>query len=63
MCLFLLLSAGVFAQTGNVYGKVIDGLWHDAGDPLKYIIAVVDTALESEEYGPAVADYLKNRLQ
>lgn len=50
-------------QTESVYGKVIDGLWHDAGDPLKYMMAVVDTALESEEYGAPFAEYLKNRLQ
>jgi len=50
-------------ETEAVYGKVIDGLWHDAGDPLKYIMAVVDIALESDEYGEAFADYLKNRLQ
>lgn len=47
----------------TVYGRVIDGLWHDAGDPLKYMMAVVDIALESEEYGEVFAAYLKNRLQ
>lgn len=47
----------------EVYGRVIDGLWHDAGDPLKYMMAVVDTALESEEYSEAFGAYLKDRLQ
>lgn len=56
-------SINELAQTDEVYGQFIDGVWHDTGDQLKYLKAVVDSALESSEYGEAFADYLKNRLQ
>ncbi len=55
-------SINELAQKDVVYGKFIDGIWHDTGDQLKYIKAVVDVALESEEYGQALADYLQKRL-
>lgn len=56
-------SINELAQIDAVYGQFIDGIWHDTGDQLKYLKAVVDVALESDKYGEAFADYLKNRLQ
>lgn len=56
-------SINELAQTDAVYGQFIDGIWHDTGDQLKYLKAVVDVALESDKYGEAFASYLKNRLQ
>lgn len=50
------------AETGEVYGYFVEGVWHDTGDQLKYIKAVVDMALESDEYGQELTDYLKSRL-
>lgn len=50
------------AQQGKVVGQFIDGVWHDTGDQLKYIQAIVDMALESEEYGADFAKYLRHRL-
>ncbi|MEO6109868.1 MAG: UTP--glucose-1-phosphate uridylyltransferase [Candidatus Saccharimonadales bacterium] len=50
------------AKNGELYGLFIDGVWHDAGDQLKYIQAVVDLALESEEYGDELRTYLRDRL-
>lgn len=50
------------AKTGGVTGRFVEGVWHDTGDQLKYIQAIVDMALESEEYGKPLAAYLKNRL-
>jgi len=55
-------SINDLAQSDEVYGRLIDGVWHDTGDPLRYIQAVIDLALESKEYGPALAVYLKDRL-
>lgn len=55
-------SINELAQTDAVYGQFIEGIWHDTGDQLKYLKAVVDVALESDIYGEAFADYLKNRL-
>lgn len=55
-------SINELAQTDEVYGQFIQGVWHDTGDPLKYLKAVVDIALESNEYGDDFAEYLRNRL-
>lgn len=56
-------SVNELAQQGKVFGCFIDGIWHDTGDQLKYLKAVVDVALESDEYGGAFAEYLRNRLR
>lgn len=50
------------ANMGGLYGYFIDGVWHDTGDQLKYIQAVVDLALESDDYGSELTEYLKQRL-
>lgn len=55
-------SLNDLAQQGEVYGRFIDGVWHDTGDQLKYIKAVVDLALESPEYGDELTAFLKERL-
>ena len=55
-------SLNELASEGEVFGYFIDGVWHDTGDQLKYIKAVVDLALESDEYGQELSDYLKRRL-
>jgi UTP--glucose-1-phosphate uridylyltransferase len=56
-------SINELAQADAVYGQFIEGIWHDTGDQLKYIKAVVDVALESDTYGEAFANYLRDRLQ
>ena len=56
-------SLNELADQGDVFGYFIDGVWHDTGDQLKYIKAVVDLALESEEYGQELTHYLKERLK
>lgn len=55
-------SLNELAEEGEVYGYFIDGVWHDTGDQLKYIKAVIDLALESDEYGGELTTYLKERL-
>lgn len=55
-------SLAELARDGDVFGYFIDGVWHDTGDQLKYIKAVIDLALESEEYGTELTEYLKRRL-
>jgi UTP--glucose-1-phosphate uridylyltransferase len=45
-----------------VYGCSIEGVWHDTGDPLKYLQALVDEALESPKYGQVFDKYLRDRL-
>ncbi len=55
-------SISELAKKDTVYGKEIDGVWHDGGDPLRYIKAVIDFALESDEYGKELSQYLKSRV-
>lgn len=55
-------SINELAQTDEVYGRIIDGVWHDTGNQLKYIKAVVDMALENDEYGAELEAYLRERL-
>lgn len=55
-------SLNELATAGEVYGRFIEGVWHDTGDQLKYIQAVVDAALESDSFGDEFRAYLKNRL-
>lgn len=56
-------SINELAQQDKVYGCFIEGVWHDTGDQLKYLKAVVDMGLESPEYGNDFSIYLKNRLR
>jgi UTP--glucose-1-phosphate uridylyltransferase len=51
------------ARTSEVYGRKIDGVWHDTGDPFRYLKAVTDMALESPVYGEKFREFLKNRLR
>ena len=55
-------SINELAHTDAVYGKFIDGVWHDTGDPLKYVQAVVDMALADPLYGQQLEAYLRDRL-
>ena len=55
-------SLNELAAEGGVVGRFIDGVWHDTGDQLKYMKAVIDLALESPEYGEELRSYLQARL-
>lgn len=55
-------SINELAQSDAVYGQFIEGTWHDTGDQLKYLMAVVDMALENELYAADFATYLRKRL-
>lgn len=56
-------SINELAQKDKVYGKIIDGVWHDTGNQLKYLKAVVDVALESDSYGKEFHEYLEKRIK
>ena len=49
------------AQQTPVYGKAIDGIYHDTGDKLRYVQAVVDMTLSHPEMGGEFREYLKNK--
>ncbi len=51
------------AKKENVYGKFIEGVYHDAGDKLKYLQAVVDHALCDQHIGKEFREYLTTRLK
>lgn len=55
-------SINELAQQTFVYGCFIDGVWHDTGDQLKYLKAVVDTALTSNKLGADFRKYLEERI-
>lgn len=55
-------SIDELARTDQVYGKIIEGVYHDTGDQLKYIQAVVDMGLSHAEFGDKLRSYLETRL-
>jgi UTP--glucose-1-phosphate uridylyltransferase len=55
-------AIGTLAQQGDVYGQVIEGVWHDAGDKSRYLQAIVDHALVDPKLGPGFRKYLEKRL-
>ena len=58
----ILDSINELAQKDEVYGKFIQGVWHDTGDQLKYLQAVVDAALMDKKLGKSFEEYLRQRL-
>lgn len=52
-----------YAKDDQVYGRVIDGHWHDAGDKEKYLEAIVDVALDDPKIAPAFKAYLEDKLR
>ncbi len=55
-------SINELAQSDEVYGRIIDGVWHDTGDQLKYLKALVDITLEHDKLGADFRAYLETRL-
>jgi UTP--glucose-1-phosphate uridylyltransferase len=59
----VITSINDLAHDDMVYGCFIDGVWHDTGDKLKYIEAIIDTVLENPEYSDNISAYLAERLK
>jgi UTP--glucose-1-phosphate uridylyltransferase len=55
-------SINELAIQGKVSGKFNDGVYHDAGDKVRYLRAVVDHALSDPKIGPTFRKYLEYRL-
>jgi len=51
------------ASLDEVYCRNIDGVYHDTGDKLTYVQALVDTALVHPKIGPDLRTYLEKRLK
>ncbi|HVW23388.1 MAG TPA: sugar phosphate nucleotidyltransferase [Candidatus Saccharimonadales bacterium] len=48
----------------QVYGlEIKDGIYYDTGNPMEYLKTVVDFALEREDIGPELLQFLRNKLQ
>lgn len=59
------LSEAINRQSkhGLVYCRKIDGVYHDTGNKLKYLEALVDTALTHSDIAPEFRAYLEKRLK
>jgi UTP--glucose-1-phosphate uridylyltransferase len=55
-------SINELAKRDAVYGCFVEGVWHDTGNQLGYIKAVVDYRIENEKYGKEFEEYLRKRL-
>ena len=51
------------AQQDEVYGKLIEGDYHDTGSPELYVQSIVDVALGDSKLGPALREHLQQKLQ
>jgi UTP--glucose-1-phosphate uridylyltransferase len=60
--LVLANAINAFSKTDSVYGRVIEGQWHDAGNKEKYLEAIVDVALGDTKIAPAFRTYLEQKL-
>lgn len=56
-------AIGEMTKSKHVYGQVIKGVWHDAGDKSRYLQAIVDHALVDPTVGPGFREYLQKRLK
>lgn len=55
-------SINTLANQGKVFGQIIDGKYHDTGDPIKYIETLVDMALEHPKTGKQFKEYLLKKV-
>lgn len=51
------------AERTDVYGRFIDGVYHDTGTPELYLQALVDVALDDKKLGAEFRTYLQKRLE
>lgn len=48
---------------GEVYGVAIDGVYHDMGNPTKYLEGVIDFALHDERFADDIRAYIEKSLK
>jgi UTP--glucose-1-phosphate uridylyltransferase len=56
-------AVSILAQQDQVYGKIIKGTYHDAGNKARYLEAVVDATLRHPELQTEFRAYLESRLK
>jgi UTP--glucose-1-phosphate uridylyltransferase len=60
--LYLTDAISTYAKTNPVHGKVLEGIWHDAGDKEKYLRVIMDYALADPELAPGLISYFNDHL-
>jgi UTP--glucose-1-phosphate uridylyltransferase len=55
-------AINAYAKQDEVYGRIIEGRWHDAGNKEKYLEAIVDVALDDENIAPSFRKFLQDKL-
>jgi UTP--glucose-1-phosphate uridylyltransferase len=61
--LVLANAINAFSKEDKVYGRIIEGKWHDAGNKEKYLEAIVDVALDNPSIAPAFRQFLDDKLK
>jgi UTP--glucose-1-phosphate uridylyltransferase len=61
--LVLANAINAYTKQNKVYGRVIEGHWHDAGNKEKYLEAIVDVALDDPKIAPAFRTFLEDKLK
>jgi len=60
--LWVAWAVHALASQDEVYGRVIEGTWHDCGNKEKYLEAIVDVSLADADIAPAFKAYLQGQL-
>jgi UTP--glucose-1-phosphate uridylyltransferase len=60
--LYLSQAIAKLIQADEVYGKQIEGQWHDTGNKEKYLEAIVDVVLATPELRDGFTAYIKKKL-
>lgn len=55
-------AINAYAKETPVFGRIIEGRWHDAGNKQKYLEAIVDMALDDPGIAPGFRRYLDDKL-
>jgi UTP--glucose-1-phosphate uridylyltransferase len=55
-------SINELAQSGEVYGRFLDGTYHDTGNPELYLQSIVNVALDDPKLGENFRAFLKSKL-
>ena len=61
--IYLSTAIDQLARQRQVFGKVIDGQWHDTGNKMTYLQAIVDVALEDATVGADFRRFLQDKLK
>lgn len=61
--IYLSSAIDQLAREGEVYGRIIEGRWHDTGNKTRYLEAIVEMALEDPTVNGEFKDFLRRKLE